>query len=31
MGNRNFVEKLFNRNPEKPVLGSKGSEDSWML
>lgn len=21
----------MNKHPEKPVLGSKGSEDSWML
>lgn len=30
--NRQSIERLLmNRNAEKPALGSKGSEDSWML
>jgi hypothetical protein len=32
MGNRQSIERLLtNKNVEKPVLGSKGSEDSWMF
>jgi hypothetical protein len=32
MDNKHSIERLLmNKNSEKPALGSKGSEDSWML